>query len=116
MRWNREDSVSYAEWAQTGVHISVMCFIVMMLRFMKRMNDERLRQEEMKTRKMAEAYGHGRIDKLILEAADDWFDDKPNSKVLLREVVGLKRQNRGMSDPTDRTIPVVKFHPKKGSK
>lgn len=104
MRWDRESPVSYAEWAQTGVHISVMCFIVMMLRFMKRMNDERLKQEELKTQKMRETYGHERFDKLILQAADDWFDDKPNSKALLREVVGLKRQDREMSDPTDRTV------------
>lgn len=75
-----------------------------MTRFKKRMNDERLRQEELKTQKMEETYGYGRFDRLILQAADDWFDDKPNSKVLLREVVGLKRQNKGMSDPTDRTI------------
>lgn len=76
----------------------------MMMRFMKRMNEERLKQEQHRTMKVLEALDSELFDKRILKAADDWFDDKPNSKVLLRQAIDAKRRNHGMSDPTDTTV------------
>lgn len=98
-----ENDLNWAQWAQFGVHLATLWFVVMMLRFSRQMTNERLRQEELKTRKLMEAWDNASFDKRILQAADDWFDDKPNSKVLLREAVALKRRNQEMSDPTDRS-------------
>lgn len=97
-------ALNWVQWAQFSVHASVFCFCILMLNFMRRMTAERVKQEELMTQKVMEAYDKDAFDKRVLEAADDWFDDKRDSKTRLREAIALKRQNQGMSVPTGRTI------------